>query len=274
MARHRGKARRFAVISGGALLVVALGVGGAYAAMTGGMARPPAAAGSSTTSSPSASSSSSSSSTTPASTGTPSGQASTGTSSTPGSASSSTTSANADATAAAALATCVTTVRAQQSLATAAAASARDWRLHTDAQRKFDSGTFTVQQTKAQWAASKARGPADLAAWTRAVAAVDRVKGGCAGLATATAGSPAEGAAKKCTARTAALSKVAAAGAVVHRQWAAHLTMMAHKEHTAEAAYLERWAAMVEDAGPALATYRGAAAALARAPACATVPSG
>ena len=45
--------------------------------------------------------------------------------------------------------------------------------------------------------------------------------------------------------------------------------MMAHKEHTERAAYLDRWVGMVDDAGPALTAYRAAAAALAKAPACA-----
>ena len=74
---------------------------------------------------------------------------------------------------------------------------------------------------------------------------------------------------ERCATRSASLARVARTGAVVHEQWATHLAMMAHKEHTGAAAYLDRWAGMVKDAGPALSAYRAAAAALAKAPACA-----
>ncbi len=160
-------------------------------------------------------------------------------------------------------------VRAQEGLATAVAASARDWQLHTDAQRKFDSGTFTLAQTKAQWAASKARGPADLAAYSRAVKAVNSAGGACTGLEAAASGSSVEVTATRCAARSRALARVASTGATVHQQWEAHLAMMAHTDHTSAAAYLDRWASMVKDAGAALTAYRAAAAALAKAPSCA-----
>lgn len=266
MARHRGKARHPVVIGAGVLLVAALAVGGVYAVMNADDATPPPSGAGATTTSPSSTSSSTSSGSTPSSSTSSSGAA--GTSATSSTSSSAPGSATTDATAVTALASCTTTVRAQQGLARAVAASARDWGLHTDAQRKFDSGEFTVAQTEAQWAASKARGPADLAAYTRAVKAVQRARGGCDRLAATTSGSSVEVPAKRCTTRSASLARVARTGAVVHRQWAAHLAMMAHKQHMGEAEYLDRWAGMVEDAKPALTAYRAAAAALAKAPPC------
>lgn len=258
------------VIGAGVLLVAALAVGGVYAVMNADDATPPPSRAGATTTSPSSTSSSTSSGTssgsTPSSSTSSSGAA--GASATSSTSSSAPGSATTDATAVTALASCTTTVRAQQGLARAVAASARDWALHTDAQRKFDSGEFTVAQTEAQWAASKARGPADLAAYTRAVKAVQRARGGCDRLAAATSGSSVEVPAKRCTTRSASLARVARTGAVVHRQWAAHLAMMAHKQHMGEAEYLDRWAGMVEDAKPALTAYRAAAAALAKAPPC------
>ena len=277
MARHRGKARHPVMIGGAVLLVAALAVGGGYAVMNRGDADSPAsgAAGTSTSSSSTSSGGSSPSSGTPST----SAAGSSGTASASGAASaaaagststSSTTPAGVDAPAVAALASCTTTVRAQERLARAAAASARDWGLHTDAQRKFDSGVFTAAQTKAQWAASKARGLADLAAYERAVKAVQRAGDGCRKGVAAAAGSPVEATAKRCARRSTALARVARTGGVVNRQWAAHLAMMAHKEHSGAAEYLDRWAGMVKESGPALAAYRAAAAALAQAPACPT----
>ena len=265
------------IIGGGVLLAAALAVGVGYAAMNRGDAGAPTSGAAATTSSSSSTSSGGSSPTS----GTPSTSAagSSDTASaggavsaaTPGSTSTSpTTPASVDAPAAAALASCTTTVRAQQGLARAAAASARDWGLHTDAQRKFDSGVFTAAQTKAQWAASKARGPADLAAYERAAKAVQRAGDGCRKVSVAVAGSPVEATAKRCAKRSTVLARVARTGGVVNRQWAAHLAMMAHKEHSGAAEYLDRWAGMVKDSGPALAAYRAAAAALAKAPACPT----
>ena len=265
------------MIGGGVLLVVALGLGAVYAALTGGLAASPSAGGTTSTSSSSSTSpgGSATSSGTPASStagssGTPSASGAAGAATSGSTSPSSTTPASADTPAVAALASCTATVRAQQVLAKAAAASARDWRLHTDAQRKFDSGAFTMAQTEAQWAASRARGPADLAAYARAVQAVERAGAGCARVAAAASGSSAEATAKRCARRSTALARVARTGAVVNRQWAAHLTMMAHKEHSGAAEYRGRWADMVKDSGPALSAYRAAAAALAKAPACPT----
>lgn len=55
---------------------------------------------------------------------------------------------------------------------------------------------------------------------------------------------------------------------MVNDQWAAHLDMMAHKDHYVTATYRAKWEGMVRAAQPALAAYRGAVDTLSHAPAC------
>lgn len=55
---------------------------------------------------------------------------------------------------------------------------------------------------------------------------------------------------------------------MVNDQWAAHLGMMAHKDHYVTATYRAKWEGMVRAAQPALAAYRGAVDTLSHAPAC------
>ncbi|NNM45880.1 hypothetical protein [Knoellia koreensis] len=180
----------------------------------------------------------------------------------------SSTSSGPSAEATAALQRCVTTVRAQESLAKAVAGSAASWQTHTDAQRRMEAGTFTAAQTAAAWARSKARGPADLKAYATANAAVKQAGQGCADVDAKTAGSPLAAKASACAERSTRLAAVQAAGGKVQSEWSAHIAMMANKAHTNKAAYHERWLGMVKDAGPTLTAYRTAAAAAAKAPAC------
>lgn len=254
MAQHRGKARHPGIlIAAGALVVAMLGAGGAYAVMQGADDTSPGASGATTTPGGGGSSSSSSTAAAKAS---------------PSPSTSTDPAAARSVAAGEAVQKCVATVRAQEALATAVAASARDWGLHTDAQRKFDNGSFTLKQTQAQWAASKARGPADLKGFTTATAAAKATTGGCDGLTAATTGTEIGPKATACQVRMTALTKAVKTGTLVHRQWAAHIDMMASKAHTDGAAYHDRWVGMVDDAAPALSRYRSAAATLAKAPAC------
>lgn len=252
VAQHRGEARHAGVLIAAGVVIAALGAGGAYAVLRGGDDSPGAVRTVTTT--PSSGGSSSSTSTSTAQRESPSTTAD--------------PAAARAAEASRAMQACVATVRAQEDLATALAASARDWGLHTDAQRKFDNGSYTLKQTQAQWAASKARGPADLKAFTTATAQTKGTTGGCDGLVAATTGTEVASVATECQQRLAALAGAVKSGTTVHGQWAAHLTMMAAKAHTDGAAYHARWVGMVDDAGPALASYRSAAAALAKAPGC------
>ena len=184
------------------------------------------------------------------------------------SATGSSTSSGPSAEATAALQRCVTTVRAQESLAKAVAGSAANWQTHTDAQKRMEAGTFTAAQTAAAWARSKAKGPADLKAYATANAAVKQAGQGCADVDAKTAGSTLAAKASACAERSTRLAAIQAAGGKVQSEWSAHIAMMANKANTNKAAYHERWLKMVKDAGPTLTAYRTAAAAAAKAPAC------
>lgn len=252
MARHRGKSRHpLTVLGAVAAAVLLVGGTGTYAVMK--VASSPAAGhrGDATTSS-----------TTPAT-----GRAAAAPSSTTGSPTTSTPTGP-PAAATSALQDCVTTVRAQEGVAKAAASSAAHWTTHTDAQRRYDAGTFTLAQTTAAWAASKAKGPADLRAFATAGAAAKQAAGGCGQVVARTKGTELAAKAAACSQRSTALAAVVSTGTKVNNQWSAHQTMMAHKAHTDGVAYRNRWLAMVRDAQPALAAYRAAVASAAKAPAC------
>jgi hypothetical protein len=142
--------------------------------------------------------------------------------------------------------------------------------MHTDAQRKIDSGEWTVERAQSVWAQTQARGPADLEDVATAKAAVGRADWAtaCRSITARTAKTSLAAKGKACAALDQALAAAASTGSVVHGQWAEHLEMMAAKPHTRAAAYHERWMSMVAAAPKPLKAYAAAAAALARAPAC------
>jgi hypothetical protein len=151
-------------------------------------------------------------------------------------------------------------------LAAAADASYRDWAMHVDAQLQLDRGRTTLAQTEAMWAASKARGAADVRRFRDARAAWERGADACS-PASADQGS-APPVLQACVSRQAAVRAVATKGAKVDAQWAAHLEMMANKAHTDGAEYSRRWLQMVQDAPPVLQDYAGARRQLHAAPRC------
>ena len=179
-----------------------------------------------------------------------------------------TTEDTAAAEAKAALESCRTTVKAYDAYAKAVDGSAGSWAMHTQAQVKLDEGEYTVAQTKADWATSKKNINRDLKAFAAATKAKKAAAGGC-DSAKDTSGTDSAGAATACLDRLAALEDVAAKGKRVHEQWATHIDMMAHKEHSSGAAYHRRWLNMVKVATPALADYAKADKALTSAPSCA-----
>lgn len=250
--RHeRPRAHRWGPAAVGAVVVVLLAAGATWAVMRGqsdsGTAAPRA---------------SSTAPLTPETAATNSGSA--------GTASSSPTTGDAAlATAQRALAACAATITAREQLARAAAASARDWSTHTGAQRRLDSGEWTVAQAKAAWASSKAHGSADVKQFAAAAAAVEAADStACRAVVTDTASTSLADRGTACTAREKALVSVASAGSVVNAQWAAHIAMMADKAHTDQGDYHDRWVTMVAEAPAPLKRYAAAAAALERAPAC------
>ncbi|HET7475891.1 MAG TPA: hypothetical protein VFJ97_07695 [Dermatophilaceae bacterium] len=171
---------------------------------------------------------------------------------------------------AALLSGCRAQVAALDRLRVAGAASYRDWNLHVRAQLGLEDGSMTFSEAKSQWADSKSRSAADLAGYAKADAAAKAVGTGCRALAQADlASSPDAAAARSCVARAAGLAPLLAAARTVNGDWAEHVNMMAHKGDTPSALYSRRWLAMVRDAGPALASYRSAAARLSSVPACA-----
>lgn len=161
---------------------------------------------------------------------------------------------------------CVAEVAAAARLADAVAASATHWKQHVDAQLAWDARTQSFAATQAQWAESKRFGAADEREFAAASQSAAATTGACAEAATTTPPAPATAA---CASRLAALRSAGATGTVVHRQWAAHLKMMRHKEHADMGAYHQRWLAMVRDAQAPLRTHAAAAAAVTKAPVCA-----
>ena len=183
---------------------------------------------------------------------------------------SSTSSGSALTTAQRSLATCRAHVAAQERLAGAAADSARDWRTHTAAQLRLDSGAWTLAQAEAAWNASMDRGAADIRQFAEATRALRTGAGSaaCRSVVTDTASTELAEQGRSCAARDKALSAVGSAGTVVNSQWAEHLVMMANKPHANAADYHDRWVAMVAAAKEPLERHAVAAQALQRAPAC------
>jgi hypothetical protein len=173
------------------------------------------------------------------------------------------------ATAQKALAACAAEVKAGQAVAAKAAVSAAHWATHTGAQLKFDSGAYTLAQTKAAWAASKATGAQDVRQFAAADRAYRAVDGKCGTVAATADGTDLAPQAVACAARGTALAQLDKTGAVVNGQWAAHLDMMANKAHYVAIAYRAKWDGMVRAAQPAIAAYRAAVSILGQAPACA-----
>ncbi|MEO7069699.1 MAG: hypothetical protein ABI131_04320 [Nostocoides sp.] len=171
---------------------------------------------------------------------------------------------------AAPLAACQAEVTAGDALATAAAASARDWGAHAGAEVSLDAGLISYAQAEAIWGASKKPGAADLAAFAAAEPVYTKAASACPQLATAAAaaGSSAPANVTACVARSQALAAVAKTGTVVNGQWAAHQAQMTTKATAAGPAYHQKWMNFVADSKSALAAYGTAAAALDKAPAC------
>ena len=165
-----------------------------------------------------------------------------------------------------AFAACVAQVKAADGIAAAAKNSATHWKAHTDAYLQKKAGRYTLAQTKAQYAASKAFGLADekaIAATTKAFTATGAA---CSDVAKA---APADPAVTACTTRLAALGAVRLAGTRVQDEWSAHLRMMDKKAHTDQGAYFTMWVKAVNSAQKSVPAYAAAAAGVAKAPACA-----
>ncbi|MFV0460004.1 MAG: hypothetical protein ACK5MT_14660 [Actinomycetales bacterium] len=166
----------------------------------------------------------------------------------------------------AALDSCWATVSAGNTLADALIHSGGDWQVHTDAQRRLDAGQFTKDQAAADWADTKSRGDADVAAVHAARASWDEAAPGCQDLQAVGPGANSQ--AQACLARYDALTRFIPVGTVVADQWQAHVKMMAGKSMTDPNEYHERWVAMVTESAQPLADFAVARAELDQAPTC------
>lgn len=165
---------------------------------------------------------------------------------------------------------CSAALESAPTLVKAASSSASHWKTHTEAETKLEEGTVTRDEAQSMWDRSKPFGPSDVAAFKNAYGDWEKARSGCDGIVDATADGPMAAAGKKCESRFAAAQKVADTGKVVNDQWAAHVEMMKHKDHTDMTKYVERWLGMVHDSKPALSAYSKAHTAWEKAPACTT----
>ena len=169
-----------------------------------------------------------------------------------------------------ALASCRTGVVLRERLAQAVAATARDWKAHTEAQQKLERGTWTPAMAEAVWDKTTARGSDDTKRFRAAAASVRNGSKAtdCSSVRADTASTPLATKGARCAARVKALASVATTGSVLNTQWTAHLKMMADKPHTNDAEYHDRWVTMVAQAQAPLKRYAQAAKTLSRTPAC------
>lgn len=142
---------------------------------------------------------------------------------------------------------CEEAVAAARQAVAAARPSYSHWAGHVRAELDYDAGAATLEQTRARWAATKATGDADVAAFAAAYARFDRVRGGCADGSGPPAAVP-DPVMSTCRPEFAAASTAVAAGKAVVDDWAAHVEMMKGKEHTDPAQYGQRWRDMVRAA--------------------------
>ena len=178
-------------------------------------------------------------------------------------------SATADPTAPpAALLACVGSLERGAAVTTAADASRDHWGTHVRAQTDYDAGAITRQQMLDTFAATKASGPADLAAFDAAKAEYTPVSSGCAGLDPNAMGPRWQPVATQCGQRAAGMTAAMQAGDAVVADWRAHVEMMQNKPHTDPNVYGKMWRDMVNAAPPHLDGFTTARDALNQEPPC------
>lgn len=173
-----------------------------------------------------------------------------------------------------ALAACVDILQRGAAVVAAADASRDHWGTHVRAQTDYDAGAISKQQMLDRFAATKAAGPADLAAFDAAEAAYRPVDSGCAGLDPNALDERWRPVAAQCTQRAAGLATALQAGEAVVGDWRAHVQMMQNKPHTDPNAYGKMWRDMVNAAPPHLDGFTAARDALNAQPPCQLTPAG
>lgn len=172
------------------------------------------------------------------------------------------------------LAACADTLQRGAAVITAADLSRDHWGTHVRAQFDHDAGAISRQQMLDLFAATKAAGPADLAAYDAATAQYEPVSSGCAGMDPNGVGEQWHPVAAQCSQRAAGMAPALQAGAAVVADWRAHVQMMQNKPHTDPNAYGKMWRDMVNAAPPHLDGFATARDAVNQLPACQPSPAG
>ena len=167
-----------------------------------------------------------------------------------------------------ALVACVDAVQRGTAVVAAADAARDHWGTHVRAQTDYDVGAISRQQMVDTFAATKAMGPADLAAFDAAEAAYAPAGSGCTGLDPNAVDQRWQPVAAQCGQRAAAQAAALQAGSVVVADWRAHVEMMQNKPHTDPNAYGRMWRDMVTAAPPHLDAFSSARDTLNQQPAC------
>jgi hypothetical protein len=148
-------------------------------------------------------------------------------------------------------ATLVACARALDSGATVveSAVPSRDhWGGHVQAQLDYDSRTITAQQMVETFAATKASGAADLAAFDTAHSQYQPVGEACGGMDRAAMTERWRPMAAACSARAGVTATAVQASEAVVGDWRAHVEMMKNKSHTDPNAYGTMWRDMIAKA--------------------------
>ena len=157
---------------------------------------------------------------------------------------------------------CGTAVARARDAVGAARPSFSHWSGHVRAQRDYDAGTATIEQTRARWAATKATADADIADFTAAYAAYEAVQDGCSEPPGQASGNGRDPVLAVCRTEFTAISAAVVAAKAVVDDWAAHVEMMKGKEHYGPEEYGQMWRDMVAAAPADLATFSRASLAM------------
>ena len=166
------------------------------------------------------------------------------------------------------LVACVDTLQRGTAVVAAADAARDHWGTHVRAQTDYDVGAISRQQMIDTFAATKAMGPADLAAFDAAEAAYAPAGSGCTGLDPNAVDQRWQPVAAQCSQRAAVQATALQAGSAVVADWRAHVEMMQNKPHTDPNAYGRMWRDMVTAAPPHLDAFSSARDTLNQQPVC------
>jgi hypothetical protein len=142
---------------------------------------------------------------------------------------------------------------------------------HVEAMQDNWAGKISVDQMKAMWKETRLAGPADIAAYKRATAAVHKAGKPCAALSSGRLPASVRKEGTSCRERSSSLAKAAAAGEPAMDEWSYHLTQMALFKSGAfsSATANQRWLEVYDATPPLVRHFDNAMSSLARAPACA-----